>query len=84
MDHRVKIETKYLRRILNGEKTFEVRFNDRDYQAGDTLHFEEQREDTLCRDNSTRKKITYVHSGLGMKDNYVVLGLAEDEYYGTK
>ncbi len=79
MTHTVEIETKYLNRILNDEKMFEVRLNDRDYQAGDILHFEEVREDTLCRNCSTRKKITYIHSGLGMKDGYVVLGLTENK-----
>lgn len=76
MIHDIKIETKYLLRILNLTKTFEVRLNDRDYQAGDILHFKEVREDALCKDYSQRRKITYVHSGLGMKDGHVVLGLS--------
>ncbi len=79
MEHTVKIKTKYLLRILDKEKLFEVRINDRDYQAGDILHFEEERDDTQCRNCSVRKKITYVHSGLGMEAGYVVLGLAETE-----
>ena len=75
MEHKIKIETKYLLRILDKQKTFEVRLNDRDYQTGDILHFEEVREDTMCKNNSERRRITYVHSGIGMKDEYVVLGL---------
>ncbi len=74
----LKIKTKYLLRILDNEKTFEVRFNDRDYQVGDILAFRETRNDDLCRDCSVRRKITYIHSGLGMKEGYVVLGLAKE------
>ena len=75
MEHTVKIETKYLNRIFDNEKLFEVRLNDRDYQVGDILHFEEVREDDMCKDCSQRREIIYIHSGLGMKDGYVVLGL---------
>ena len=78
MIHEVKILSKYLQRIISLEKTFEVRWNDRDYQVGDILHFQEIREDDKCRDCSVRRRITYVHQGLGMKDNYVVLGLSYD------
>lgn len=78
MIHTVKIETKYLLRILDNEKPFDVRLNDRDYQTGDILHFEEVREDDMCKNCSQRRKITYVHSGLGMKEGYVVLGLRDE------
>jgi len=75
MIHTIKIETKYLLRVLDKEKTFEVRLNDRDYQAGDILHFEEVREDDMCKNCSERRRITYIHSGMGMKEGYVVLGI---------
>jgi len=35
--HRVKIEPRYIERLLSGQKTFEIRKNDRDYQVGDRL-----------------------------------------------
>jgi len=35
--HRIKIHPKYVERILSGQKTFEIRKNDRDYQVGDRL-----------------------------------------------
>ena len=37
MNHELKIWPKYFRRVLDGAKTFEVRENDRDFQAGDTV-----------------------------------------------
>ena len=39
MKHELKIEQKYLIRILTGQKKFEVRVNDRDYQIGDEIVF---------------------------------------------
>lgn len=39
MVHRLKILKQYLIDIAIGIKTFEIRFNDRDYQVGDVLHF---------------------------------------------
>lgn len=37
MEHQLKIRKKYLVDILEGIKSFEVRKNDRNYQAGDVL-----------------------------------------------
>jgi hypothetical protein len=39
--HDIKILPKYYRRVEDGTKTFEVRENDRDYQAGDTVSLHE-------------------------------------------
>jgi len=36
-NHFLKTWPIYYERILNGQKTFEVRKNDRDFQAGDTV-----------------------------------------------
>jgi hypothetical protein len=37
MNHILEIYSKFYNRIEDGEKTFEVRKNDRDFQVGDTL-----------------------------------------------
>lgn len=37
MRHRLKILPQYYRRVQSGEKTFEVRKNDRDFQTGDIV-----------------------------------------------
>ena len=39
--HYIKILPQYFRAIERGEKTFEVRFNDRDYKVADILHLKE-------------------------------------------
>ncbi len=38
--HRIKIFPCYFRRVITGEKTFEIRYNDRGYKQGDYV--------TLC------------------------------------
>lgn len=81
--HYLKIEGKYLERILDGSKMFEIRKNDRDYQTGDQICF------TKIELNPTKNerfieftdkfyfyKITYVcQYPNGLKDGYVVLGI---------
>ena len=36
--HALKCEDKYFIALVRGEKTFEIRKNDRDYRVGDRLH----------------------------------------------
>lgn len=73
--HVLKIEPQFLNALLDGSKTFEVRVNDRGYQAGDVLRFyggePYARRDFL---------VTYVLSGTrwGICDGWVVMGLRPD------
>ena len=39
MHHELKIEDAYYEAVIEGIKTFEIRFNDRGYQKGDTVSF---------------------------------------------
>ena len=39
--HYLKIKPEYFRAIESGKKTFEVRFNDRNFQVYDILHLQE-------------------------------------------
>jgi ASC-1-like (ASCH) protein len=77
MIHKLKIQTNYLQHIYEGKKKFEVRLNDRDYQVGDFIIFDEIPSpiDRPADECKTKFKIIYVHHGLGMQDNYVVLGI---------
>lgn len=76
MNHNLKIESKYAERIVSGEKNFEIRLNDRDYQRGDTLTlsaiYEPGRTPWI---EFVTAQIDYIHSGYGMQDDFVVLGL---------
>ena len=79
--HKIKITESYANAVLEGRKTFEVRLNDRGYNAGDFVQFQvvEQRLSVLC--NTTHKLnnmqfvITYVYSGKGLDSGYVVFGI---------
>ena len=82
MNHRIKIQQPYLRHILEGKKTFEVRKNDRDYQVGDTIYFmpltDENGYDVYNNGYKSQSfEITYVHQGLGLQEGYCVLGIKE-------
>lgn len=83
MIHTIKILNHYADAIIDGRKTFEVRKNDRGYNAGDRIIFCVIDEDGKFLDlhklNLMMYEITYVHSGLGLKKGYVVFGIKEIE-----
>jgi len=64
--HKLKIEQKYLDDLLYGNKKFEIRYNDRGYQVGDFLEFENEKGKFVFA-------VEYVHSGLGLQDGYVCM-----------
>ena len=75
MTNKIKIDRSYADAIIDGRKKFEVRLNDRGYNAGDKVKFEVY--DGVLRYcdhplNECIYDIIYVHSGLGLKEGYVV------------
>lgn len=59
MLHELKTWPTYFERIADGSKTFEIRRNDRGYQAGDTLRLREydpSGDHDDCPDNDCRGK----------------------------
>ena len=81
MEHHIKLKQPYCDPVLHGEKTFEVRNNDRNYQRGDRVVFipvDESGEHQI--EHSVKNKvyyITYVHSGLGLAPGFVVFGIKD-------
>ena len=77
--HQLKIDPEYFRAVASGDKTFEIRYNDRGYQKGDIVHL-------LPYEGSCHVQpyeglmfvITYV-TGFNQKDNWVVFGLKKWE-----
>lgn len=55
MIHQLKIESQYFKQIIEGNKTFEVRKNDRDFYAGDYLGLNEIT-DHPCNAEGERKE----------------------------
>ena len=82
MVHKIKVLDVFADAIWSGEKTFEVRTNDRNYQKGDIVEFKVVYETALGARESLghpltgkRYQITYVLSGWGLKDGYVAFGI---------
>ena len=84
MLHQLKIKQCYLIHILEGRKAFEVRKNDRDFQAGDTIRFlpiaDVDYSVYATFPHVPDYRIDYVLSDFcGLQQGYVVLGLAPIE-----
>jgi len=72
MRHTLKIERNYFDNLQSGIKKCEIRYNDRDYQKGDILDLS-----MSAAHITVSRKITHIHSGLGLKEGYVVLSLED-------
>lgn len=86
--HDLKLNIEFCDAVLSGEKTFEVRKNDRGFQTGDLIRFIPT--DGTVREHAKHEisghtyKITYILNGWGIKNGYVVLGIREEIAYGNK
>lgn len=83
MTHKIKICEAFADAVLRGDKTFEIRNNDRGYQTGDVLQFTVVSALGFARFdhslNDALYRVTYVLSGWGLRDGYVALGIKEVE-----
>ena len=78
--HELKIQGDFADAVYSGEKTFEIRENDRGFQKGDHIKFKTTND---CRHNwinahaieDCEYEITYILNGWGLKENYVVLAI---------
>ncbi len=80
MLHELKITIPYADAICDGRKRFEVRRNDRGFNAGDYVRFSCIDDHGLyCSHaiNDTEWVITYVFTGFGLDDCYVVFGIRQ-------
>ena len=81
MLHELKIDVAFADAVVSGDKTFEVRKNDRGFQKGDHVRFQAVedywRHPAHHKINSREYEVTYVLSGWGLKDGYVVFGMRE-------
>jgi len=80
MTHELKLEYVFQDAVLRGEKSFEVRLNDRGFQKGDMVKFHVvNRKNVVEPLDEKMYEITYVLSGWGIQDGYVVFGIREAE-----
>ena len=79
MMHELKIQVPFADAIVEGRKTFELRYNDRGFQAGDEVRFHAVVNGlgTSHPINDRRYAITYVLGGWGLKDDWVALSIRE-------
>lgn len=75
--HCLKVTPEFFPALVCGDKTFEVRLNDRDFNVGDLLVLQEW-DQTYTREAVT-KQVTYVlHGGrFGLQEGHVVMGLKD-------
>ena len=77
--HDLKIMPEYFRAVKSGEKTFEVRFNDRNFQKGDMLHLREW-DGNGYTGESIFVEVTYILNDPGFcKDGYVIMAIIKKE-----
>lgn len=73
--HELKIAPKYFTKVLSKEKTFEFRYNDRNYQVGDILKLKEY-DNGQYTGRETYVKITYILQNFeGLQPNYAILSI---------
>ena len=68
--HELKIELEFMQEKIDGDKPFEIRFNDRFYKKGDTIKYINSQ---ILTPFAGVYEITYVTS-YEQKDNWVVFG----------
>ena len=76
--HEIKLREEFCDAVLCGDKNFEVRYNDRGYQKGDIIGFNPVDQCDLPISHPIEHvefEITYVLSGWGIEQNYVVFGI---------
>ena len=85
MIHDLKIDRRFADAIHEGRKTFEVRRNNRGFNAGDRVRFTVVKPGAAfvlpCDDhplNGAVYRITYVLSGWGIEEGYVVFSITPD------
>ena len=86
--HKLKSWTGFFEPVFTGEKTFELRINDRKFKVGDILHLREYDDHTRrYTGRSIRKQITYILDGVGqgaiaplagLHSKYCIMSLAKD------
>lgn len=81
--HEIKLSEGFAEEVLSGQKSFEIRFNDRGYQKGDLVKFKVVNSSGISYVfhplNDKLFEITYVLSGWGLKEGYVAFSIKKIE-----
>lgn len=74
MNHNLKILPSYFNDVLSRKKSFEIRYNDRNFQVHDVLVLQEWSEEGQYTGRSLSAQVIYI-TDYEQKPGYVVLGL---------
>jgi ASC-1-like (ASCH) protein len=75
MEHKLKIQPQYFEAVFSGEKSFEIRKNDRNFQVGDTLLLQEFIPETQSYTGQfVERKITYI-TDYAQQEHHVVMAI---------
>lgn len=72
--HNIKLKAQYCTAVLNGLKTFEIRYDDRGYKPQDIIHFipvDEEGNEVEHDIKNAEFVITYLLVNTGKHDNYI-------------
>jgi len=80
MIHELKTWPQYYNRVADGQKTFEVRKNDRDFQVGDELvlvYYNPEEPRPMEYGMTLKAKVTYILYGgqFGIEPGYCVMAI---------
>ena len=78
-EHDLKIWPGFFQEVESGDKTFELRKDDRGFVSGDTLHLREWDSEKGFTGPRLTCRVTYVLEGpvFGLQDGYVILALRD-------
>lgn len=78
--HKLKIKEDFANAIITGDKSFEIRKNDRGFQRGDLIEFVVVDDKGVAYQHKIDEylyRINYVMNGYGLKNGYVVFGIED-------
>lgn len=77
--HKLKVWSEFMDDLINGNKTFELRFNDRNFQVGDILSLlEYDKKNNVYLNRKLVVEVTYILDNSvfdAIKEGYVVMGI---------
>ena len=73
--HELKIQPEFFAAVCEGKKTFEIRFNDREYKAGEVLHLREWYGNEYTGRELVARVKYLLEGGVGLAHNYVIMSI---------
>lgn len=75
MKHKLKIQPEYFNEVCTGNKSFEIRKNDRNFQVGDTLLLQEFNSETQTYTGRVAERMVSYITNYAQQNDYVVMAI---------